>query len=131
MGRSIDRSIYDAKEISVNFNNKGAGAKFMNAKGQTFIGNASAFTSGIGRSSYVFWNAARQGTTNYGRAFKRKPVQTTAVTASCFLLGAVIAYIGYDDDDDTSDPYYNLPESVRRRNILFTAGDLWTSILLP
>jgi len=58
MGRTVERSIYDAKEISVNFNKKGSGAKFMKAVGQTKIGNTSAFVSGIGRSGFVFWNAA-------------------------------------------------------------------------
>lgn len=60
-GRSIDRSIYDAKEISVNFNKKGAGSKFYNAYGQTFLGKSGALISGAGRSFYVFWNAAVQG----------------------------------------------------------------------
>ncbi|WP_368329455.1 helicase-related protein, partial [Phocaeicola vulgatus] len=50
MGRSIDRSIYDAKEISVNFNKKGSGAKFYDSTGQTKAGNASALVSGLGRS---------------------------------------------------------------------------------
>lgn len=54
MGRSIDRSIYDAKEISVNFNKKGSGAKFYDSTGQTKAGNASALVSGLGRSGYVF-----------------------------------------------------------------------------
>lgn len=31
-GRTIDRSIWDAKEISVNFNKKGAGDKFLGLK---------------------------------------------------------------------------------------------------
>ena len=38
MGRSIDRAIYDAKEISVNFNKKGSGAKFYDSTGQTKAG---------------------------------------------------------------------------------------------
>ena len=53
MGRSIDRAIYDAKEISVNFNKKGSGAKFYDSTGQTKAGNASALVSGLGRSGYV------------------------------------------------------------------------------
>ena len=40
MGRSIDRSIYDAKEISVNFNKKGSGAKFYDSTGQTKAGRS-------------------------------------------------------------------------------------------
>ena len=41
-GRSVGRSVYDAKEISVNFNRKGSGSKFMGAEGQTKAGNAAA-----------------------------------------------------------------------------------------
>ena len=48
-GRSVGRSVYDAKEISVNFNRKGSGSKFMGAEGQTKAGNAAAFVSGAGR----------------------------------------------------------------------------------
>lgn len=133
MGRTVERSIYDAKEISVNFNKKGSGAKFMNAVGQTKIGTASAFVSGIGRSGFVFWNAAIQGTTNFGRQFKKHPVKAFTASAIMFLLGAVIAGIGMGDGDDDADAdsYWNLPEYVRRSNILFKIGDQWVSIPLP
>ena len=131
MGRTIDRSIYDAKEISVNFNKKGSGAKFYGSVGQTFGGNASAFVSGLGRSGYVFWNAAIQGTTNFGRQVKRHPAKAFTGIAAMFLLGALVAYLGGDDDDDDKNAYYNLPEYVRRSNILFRAGDSWISIPLP
>lgn len=57
-GRTIDRSIWDAKEISVNFNKKGAGDKFLGAEGQTMLGNVAAGVSGAGRAGYIFWNAA-------------------------------------------------------------------------
>ena len=133
MGRTVERSIYDAKEISVNFNKKGSGAKFMNAVGQTKIGTASAFVSGIGRSGFVFWNAAIQGTTNFGRQFKKHPAKAFTASAIMFLLGAVIAGIGMGDGDDDADAnsYWNLPEYVRRSNILFKIGDQWVSIPLP
>lgn len=132
MGRSIDRAIYDAKEISVNFNKKGSGAKFYNTAGQTKTGNVSALISGLGRSGYVFWNAAIQGTTNFGKQAKHHPVKAFTGAAVMFLLGAVIAYLGGDDDDDDNkNVYYNLPEYVRRSNILFCIGDHWISIPLP
>lgn len=135
MGRSIDRAIYDAKEISVNFNKKGSGAKFYDSTGQTKTGNASALVSGLGRSGYVFWNAAIQGTANFGRQMKRHPAKAFTGIAAMFLLGAIVAYLGGDDDDDDDDDdknaYYNLPEYVRRSNILFRAGDSWVSIPLP
>lgn len=132
MGRSIDRAIYDAKEISVNFNKKGSGAKFYDTAGQTKMGNASALISGLGRSGYVFWNAAIQGTTNFGKQAKHHPAKAFTGAAVMFLLGALIAYLGGDDDDDDNkNAYYNLPEYVRRSNILFSIGDHWISIPLP
>ena len=132
MGRTIDRSIYDAKEISVNFNKKGSGAKFMGTTGQTGLGNASAFMSGLGRSGFVFWNAAIQGTANFGRQAKRHPAKALTGLAAMFLLGAVVASLGYgDDDEDDKNSYWNLPEYVRRSNLLFRAGDQWISIPLP
>lgn len=131
MGRTIDRAIYDAKEISVNFNKKGSGAKFYDETGQTKIGNAAALTSGLGRSGFVFWNAAIQGTANFGRQFKRHPAKAFAGSAVMFLLGALVASLGGDDDEDDKNAYYNLPEYVRRSNILFSIGDHWISIPLP
>lgn len=135
MKRSIDRSVYDAKEISVNFNKKGSGAKFMNKTGQTPLGNAAALVSGLGRSGFVFWNAAIQGTTNFGRQFKRHPGKALAGAAAMFLLGALVAGIAGDDGNDGSrNSYYNLPEYVRRSNIMFRMPgmeEMWVSIPLP
>ena len=133
MGRSIDRSVWDAKDISVNFNKKGSGAKFLGANGQTWFGNTAAFTSGAGRHLYVFWNAAIQGTTNFGRQAARHPARAFTAMASMFLLGALMSAIGGGDDgdDDGKDSYYNLPEYVRRSSIIFRAGDQWVSIPLP
>lgn len=136
MKRSIDRSIYDAKEISVNFNKKGSGAKFMGANGQTFGGNTAAFLSGLGRSFYVFWNAAVQGTTNFGRQFERHPGKALTGVGAMFMLGLLMAAIGSGDDGDDGDKnaYYNLPEYVRRSNIVFRLPGMdeqWISIPLP
>ena len=135
LGRSIERSIYDAKEVSVNFNKKGSGDKMMGAEGQTKIGNVAAFLSGAGRCLQVFWNAGVQGMTNFGRAAKRKPGKFAAASATMFTLGAVIPLIAKalagDGDDDDKNAYYNLPEYVRRSNICFRVGDAWITIPLP
>ena len=136
LGRTIDRSIYDAKEISVNFNKKGSGAKFKGANGQTKIGSFVAGVSGWGRVLYVFWNAAIQGSTNFGRQFKRHPKKTIAGAATMFLLGALMAAIGGDDgdDDENKNAYYNLPEYVRRSNVVFRLPGMdksWISMPLP
>lgn len=118
MGRSVERSVWDAKEVSVNFNKKGAGAKFLNKTGQGkwySLGNQGARISGIGRSFYVFWNAAVQGTTNFASLHKHHTAKALAMDAGLFLLGAMLAGIGGGDDDE----YWNLPSYVRRGNICF------------
>ena len=132
-GRSIDRSIYDAKEISVNFNKKGAGSKFYNAYGQTFWGKSGALISGAGRSFYVFWNAAVQGLSNYGRYVGKNPNKGMVHAASFFTLGVVIPLMAYmNGSGDGDDDYWDLPEYVRRSNICFNAGDgTWVTIPLP
>lgn len=130
MGRGVERAIYDAKEVSVNFNKKGSGATFMGATGQTAVGNAAAFTSGLGRSLYVFWNAAIQGSTNFGRQVKRHPVRALTVSSVMFGLGVLMSMIGGDDEDDEN-AFYNLPENIRRTNIMMRFGDHWLTLPLP
>ena len=131
-GRDIERSIYDAKEISVNFNKKGSGGKFAGAVGQTRLGNIMADTSGWGRVLHVFWNPAIQGTTNFGRQAKRHPKKALTAMASMFMLGALAAYLGDDDEEDAiKNSYYDLPEHVRRTNLLVRAGDHFISMPLP
>ncbi len=135
MGRSLSRSVSDAKEVSVNFNKKGAGSKFLNTEGMGVIGNASALLSGAGQSLFVFWNAGVQGMYNFGKAGKEHKAKFAALGASAYLLGMLIPIvmrsIGGEDDDDNSG-YYDLPEYVRRNNICFPnwAGG-WITIPLP
>lgn len=136
MGRTLDRSIYDAKEVSVNFNKKGSGGKFVNATGQKFLGKLGSYLGGGGRIAYVFWNAGVQGMTNFGRAGVRNPKKALTGAAALFALGSVIPLLaqlfgGGDGDDDDKNAYYNLPEYVRRSNICFKAGDQWITISLP
>lgn len=135
MGRGLDRSIYDAKEISVNFNKKGSGGKFFGKKGQTFVGNVGSALGWFGRGAFAFWNAGIQGMTNFGRAGMHNPRKALGGAAALFTLGCVIPLLtqmfGGDGDDDDKNAYYNLPEYVRRSNICFRAGDQWITIPLP
>ena len=136
MGRSLDRSIHDAKEVSVNFNKKGSGGKFVNATGQKLLGKIGSYLGGGGRIAFVFWNAGVQGMTNFGRAGKRNPGKALGGAAALFTLGYVIPLLaqmlgGGDGDDDDKNAYYNLPEYVRRSNICFKAGEQWITIPLP
>ena len=131
MNRSVDRAIWDAKEISVNFNKKGSGSKFVNATGQTYVGKAAGALSGAGRSLYVFWNAAVQGSVNFGRQAKRHPVKALTGMATMFALGLLAAALGGDDGEEDENAYFNLPEHVRRTNFMVRVGGQWVSIPLP
>lgn len=131
-GRSTDRSIYDAKEISVNFNKKGAGSKMWDATGQTRLGKLGSFVGGAGRAYYVFFNAGVQGMANFGRVYKKHPIKMSAGTMSLLLLGYLVPMlIDADGDDDDKNAYYNLPDYVRRTHICIPAGESWITIPLP
>ena len=132
-GRTIDHSIWDAKEISVNFNKKGAGDKFLGAEGQTMLGNVAAGVSGAGRAGYIFWNAALQGTFgNFLKYAMRHPGKIGTVVASWYglaMLVTALASAGGDDDDDS---YYDIPEHTRRQNLIVKGpGNAWIKIPLP
>ena len=107
MGRDVAQSIYDAKEITVNFNKKGSGglgAKYMNF-------------------AYIFFNAAIQSVANFGKLMAKHPAKTTMAltlfSSAGFLVPmmnlAIQALLGGDDDDNS---YWDLPEWVRRNNLV-------------
>ena len=156
-GRTLDRSIYDAKEISVNFNKKGAGAKFLDNYGAQVKNDIrdlswknpnllkltkdvaiylTVFSSGVGRSFFAFWNAAIQGSTNFGRVVKRHPKKALTAMAIMFALGLANAMVGAsgDDDDDAEEGngYFDHPSNTRRSNLMLRInGKSWASIPLP
>lgn len=131
MGRTIDRSIYDAKEMTVNFNKKGAGSTFSKAHMQTGKGKAAAYLSGFGRSFYLFWNVSIQGSVNIARAVKRNPKKGTAYLATFLALGILQTILPALTGGDDDDRYWNLPDYVRRNNICFFVGDVLVKIPLP
>lgn len=118
MGRGVDRSIWDAKEVSVNFNKKGAGAKMFDNPDQTLAGKTAGLIGDGGRSLFVFWNASVQGLTNYGKTFKAHPVKATShaslLAGLAYMMPQLMQAIFGDDDG-----YYDLPDYVRRNNICF------------
>lgn len=131
MGRPIDRSIFDAKEMTVNFNKKGAGSTFSKAHMQTGKGKAAAYLSGFGRSFYLFWNVSLQGSVNIARAVKRNPKKGTAYLATFLALGILQTILPALTGGDDDDRYWNLPDYVRRNNICFFVGDVLVKIPLP
>lgn len=135
MGRSIEKSIWDAKEISVNFNKKGAGAK---AAGKWEDGNRlnvmQAYMSQSAKELYVFWNAGVQGLSNVSRTFGKSKGKTLAVAGLYFAIGTALpmlmaALSQGSGNDDTN--YYDLPDWVRRNNLCFYTGKGWVTIPLP
>ena len=115
MGRSGLRSAEDAKEISVNFNRRGA------QSGEGIWGNIASF---LGATHY-FYNAGIQGFDNYLRLYKTNWKKMTAITSGLAMMGILTPLInsmlagaaaGAGDGDD--EWYWNLPEWVRRNNIV-------------
>ena len=102
-GRTISRSVSDAKEITVNFNRKGSGA--LGARQLNFL--------------YVFFNACVQSMANAGRLVKRHPVKASAAMATFLAAGFLVPAVSclfasmFGDEDD----YWNLPEWTRRNNL--------------
>lgn len=132
MGRSVNRSIRDAKEITVNFNRKGAGMKSWNDNKSVFSPlNTAAFLSQYGRSSILFWNANMQGKYRFYRNIKEHPIKTTTTLIgnsmlfssvlipfmNNFALPALYEMFGCGSEDDDEDYYNSLTDWERTRNI--------------
>lgn len=123
-GRTIAEAIRDAKEITVNFNRRGAG---YNA------GGAWGAAAGVMRQAYLFFNAAVQSLANFSKLYKagRKAFLTTLAgfTTAGFLVPMLNAFLMGDDDDNY---YNNLPEWTRRNNIcIYIGGGDFFTIPLP
>lgn len=130
MGRSGQRSASDAKEISVNFNRRGA------QSGEGIWGNIAAY---LGATHY-FYNAGVQGFDNFLNLFKVSPKKMSAITTGFIMMGALTPLInaalaglvaGMGDGSGDDDWYWNLPEWVRRNNIVIGTGKWYMAIPLP
>ena len=114
-GKTITESINDAKEVTVNFNRKGAGFK---------TGGFFGKTSGVFRGLYLFFNAAVQSLANFIKLGKKNPKAFLTLlggfTAAGFLVPMLNALLIGDGDDDY---YGNLPDWVRRNNLCIYVGD--------
>ena len=123
-GRTIDRSIRDAKEISLNFNTRGADG----LPGDGFIYR---FFRGL-RRWMIFVNPSIQGLNKAGMAFRDHPLRSSMMIAGLpTLLGYALPAImqavvgggdGDDDDKNVVESYKDLPKWVRRTNIAIPIG---------
>lgn len=136
MGRSIMRSVSDAKEVSTNFNRKGSGSKAF--KGT----NAKAWEKWQGtlydgaKSFYLFFNAGMQSLSLHVNNWKRHPVKNAAfavgipILFASQIIPAINSWIASCFDED--DQYDNLSEWERRNNICIYAGHSnWVKVPLP
>lgn len=119
-GRSIDEAIRDAKEISLNFNTRGADGMRNDGIVHKFFRNL--------RHWVIFTNPSIQGLNKAGVAVRNHPVRSTiAIAGLPVLLGygmaaLASALLGDDDDEKIREAYMDLPKWVRRTNICIPIG---------
>lgn len=116
MGRSVLQSVNDAKEVTVNFNRKGSGAK-----------GAQVF-----RSLYLFFNAAVQSLANFSELFRKHPKRTAVLVASYASMGMLIPMLlMLTGGDDALEEYLNLPDYIRKNNVCFWLGKQHGFVTIP
>ena len=135
--RSIIRSVYDAKEVSTNFNRHGSGDAIKSFKNGEMTGSKAAarwaygFTASYLRHCSMFFNAGIQSTNLLVKNLKNHPVGTSInMLAIPFAIGALAALgnnvlIASEDEKDrkgVKDPYGELPDYVRRNNLCIYKG---------
>lgn len=135
--RSVIRSVYDAKEVSTNFNRHGSGNavySFKNGEmgtGKTARKNIYGFTAAWFRNSSMFFNAGIQSTNLLIKNFKNNKAGTVGYIASSpFISGMAMALlnnfiISNEDEKDrkgVKDPYGELPDYIRRNHLCVYIG---------
>ena len=140
MGRSIGRSIEDAKEVTLNFNRKGSGTK---TKIDGLLPKYLPSVVEYGQRYILFFNANVQAKRQLLYMMKENPAKTTgarigraafyrmmipAIFAGVFLpaindivLPAIYSALGFDDDDDEGkyDYFNKLGDYERTHSINF------------
>lgn len=127
MGRSVARAVWDAKEISTNFNKKGAGSKALR-KDDGLLVRTSGELASFFRNYIIFTNANIQGFHNQWQIAKKHPLRFALnfavrglFTGFVMTLANRLLASAFGDDDDR---YMDLPESARRSNLCFFVPDL-------
>ena len=122
MGRSVARAVWDAKEISTNFNKKGAGNKALR-KNDGLLVRTSGELASFFRDYIIFTNANIQGFHNQWQIAKKHPLRFALnfavrglFTGFLMTLANRLLASAFGDDDDR---YMDLPESARRSNLCF------------
>lgn len=134
LGRSVARSVWDAKEITTNFNKKGAGSKAIRKDDGRWL-RMSGETASFFKNFVIFTNANVQGFHNQWQFAKNNPKRFIAhFVAKWVALGFAMPLINnllaglFGGDDDH---YQDLPETARRNSLcLFVPKVGWVKIPL-
>ncbi|MCS4503315.1 hypothetical protein NYO91_04390 [Arhodomonas aquaeolei] len=106
-GLSEDQAAYLAKNLTVNFNRRGAYGQVMNA-------------------AYLFFNASVQGSARLvqaaatSRRWRRRALAFVFLSAASDIANRVMSQ---PDDDDEPNPYDQIPDWVKERNFIVMLGD--------
>ena len=110
-GRSIESSVSDAKNITVNFNRKGTG---------------NGYGAGFARLAYLFYNPAVQALSQFYGLTKKHPRRMLGVIGGAMAIGLLqnlfwsllgsLGYGGNGDGDD--DDYGNINENSRLGSLI-------------
>ena len=120
IGKSLEDSIADAKDVTLNFNRKGTGAKW----------------NAVVRDLFIFVNPAIQALSNMLKMAYKHPIAFTSVTAAFVTGGMLMPIINqwmlnlFGDDDD-KDAYWNLPPWVRKNNLVMWIPGTKNFITIP
>lgn len=136
-GRSIGKSIYDAKEVSSNFNRHGSGDAIKSLKTEYDGKTDTAFRKSVGwfnswmKNHTMFYNAGVQGANLFAKnLYNNTKTAAIAFGAMPFGLSLAVALfnlwrIGREDEkkrNGVKNPYAELPEWKRRNNICIYLG---------
>lgn len=134
MGRSIMRSVTDAKEVSTNFNRRGLGSKAYDVPEASSFGKFTGVVADWCKRCYLFFNAGMQSLRLLSTNLKNHPIRTSAYTVGIPMVfgGMLIPMLNQWLADDDGETYANLPDWDRRNNIcLYMGKGKWFKVPLP
>ena len=142
-GKDISESIYEAKEVTINFNRKGSGkaitweesGKMRRKNGKPLTDAERIFfvtlggLSPVARSLFMFFNAGMQGVRMIAKLAHEHPGKSAAWAGIVFTMGLINAIMHAMMEDD--DEYLDMPDYVRRTNILIGKNGTYFKWSLP
>lgn len=142
-GKDISESIYEAKEVTINFNRKGSGkaitweesGKMRRKSGKPLTDAERIFfvtlggLSPVARSLFMFFNAGMQGVRMIAKLAHEHPGKSAAWAGIVFTMGLINAIMHAMMEDD--DEYLDMPDYVRRSNVLIGRNGYYFKWSLP